>query len=68
LKLNQIVFEGYQDYFTTLKDYDADYWQITPWGAKPAPEPSTYGAILGAVGLALVAWRRKRRRKPTPQD
>jgi len=56
-KLNQIVFEGYQDYFPTLKDYDNDYWQITPWGA---PEPSTYGAILGAVGLGLVVWRRRR--------
>jgi len=59
-KLNQIVFEGYQDYYPTLKDYDADYWQITPWGA---PEPSTYGAILGAVGLGLVVWRKRHRTK-----
>jgi len=57
-KLNQIVFEGYQDYFPVLKDYDADYWQITPWGA---PEPSTYGAILGAVGIGLWTWRKRRR-------
>jgi len=56
-KLNQIVFEGYQDYYPTLKDYDKDYWQITPWGA---PEPSTYGAILGAVGIGLWAWRKRR--------
>jgi len=58
--LSQIVFEGYQDYFPTLKDYDANYWQITPWGA---PEPSTYGAILGVVGIGLVAWRRRRTTK-----
>jgi len=25
----------------------------------PLPEPSTYGAIFGAVGLGLVAWRRR---------
>jgi len=62
LLLNQIVFEGYQDYYPTLKDYDANYWQITPWGYAPAPEPSTYGAILGAVGLGLWGWRQRRRR------
>jgi len=59
-KLNQIVFEGYQDYFPVLKDYNADYWQITPWGA---PEPSTYGAILGAVGIGLWGWQKRRQRK-----
>jgi len=57
--LSQIVFEGYQDYQTTLKDYDANYWQISPFGRLP--EPSTYGAILGAVGIGLVVWKRKRR-------
>jgi len=29
-----------------------------PW--VPAPEPSTYGAVLGALGLGVVLWRRKR--------
>jgi len=56
--LPQIVFEGYQDYVTTLKDYDKDYWQITPFGG--VPEPATYGAILAAVGLSLWIWRKKR--------
>jgi len=28
----------------------------------PLPEPATYGAILGALGLALVLRRRKRKR------
>jgi len=60
LLLNQIVFEGYQDYFTTLKNYDADYYQIYAFGSRPAPEPSTYGAILGAVGLGLWGWRKRR--------
>jgi|GEM_PF-1812186 len=27
----------------------------------PLPEPATYGAILGMVGLSLVLWRKKRR-------
>jgi len=62
LLLNQIVFEGYQDYFTTLKAYDNDYYQIYAFGSRPAPEPSTYGAILGAVGLGLWTWRKRRRK------
>jgi len=62
LLLNQIVFEGYQDYFTTFKNYDNDYYQIYPFGAQPAPEPSTYGAILGAAGLGLWSWRKRTQR------
>jgi len=58
--LRQIVFEGYPQ--VTYKDYDQDYFQIIPAGyVTPTPEPSTYGAILGAVGLGLVVWKRKRR-------
>jgi len=54
-----IIFEGYEDFPVLAIDYDANYWQITPFHA---PEPSTYGAILGAVGLGLWGWRRKRKR------
>jgi len=55
----QIIFEGYEDFPVLFIDYDANYWQITPFHA---PEPSTYGAILGAVGLGLWGWRRRKRK------
>jgi len=55
----QIIFEGYEDFPVLFIDYDANYWQITPFHA---PEPSTYGAILGAVGLGLVTWKRRKRK------
>jgi len=58
----QIFFDGYsRDYSLLLVDYNADYYQITPW--NNSPEPGTYGAILGAVGLGVVAWRRKCKRR-----
>jgi len=53
-----IIFEGYEDFPVLAIDYDANYFQITPFHA---PEPSTYGAILGAFGLGLWGWRRRRR-------
>ncbi|KXU37114.1 hypothetical protein AXK12_02215 [Cephaloticoccus capnophilus] len=57
--LSQVFFDGYSlDYKLLLKDYNADYYEITPWGVFP--EPSTYGALLAAAGIALVAWRKKR--------
>jgi len=62
--LNQIIFEGYQDYFPTWKDYDKDYYQIYPFGIFP--EPSTYGAILGVVGLGLVVWRKRKKTHQPP--
>jgi|GEM_PF-1028099 len=56
--LSQIYFEGYgfaQSWETHgLSDFSG-YWKITPF-----PEPTTYGAILGTVGLGLVVWRRRR--------
>jgi len=71
--LKQIFFDGYSlDYDLLVKNYNTDYYQITPWGdwsASALPEPSTYGAILGVVGLALVAWRkRKKTRHPLPAE
>jgi len=32
----------------------------------PLPEPATYGATLGAIGLGLVLHRRKRKRAVNP--
>jgi len=64
--LSQIWFDGYSlDYSLRVKDYNNDYYQITPWGdwaVSAMPEPSTYGALLGLVGLALWGWRKRTRR------
>jgi len=56
--LSQIIFDGYQDFPVLAIDYDSQFYQITPFHA---PEPTTYGAILGAVGIGLVVWQRRRR-------
>jgi len=55
--LSQILFDGYQDFPVLAIDYDAAYFQITPFHA---PEPATYGAILGAVGIGFFAWRKRK--------
>jgi len=55
--LDRIHFLGW-DPGAILRNYDANNWEIIPMGA---PEPSTYGIILGAVGLGLWTWQRKRR-------
>jgi len=45
-----------------VRDYNEDYWEIgVGTGFGGLPEPSTYGAILGAVGIGLVVWRNRRR-------
>ncbi|KXU35287.1 hypothetical protein AXK11_06765 [Cephaloticoccus primus] len=54
-RLNNISFEGYKGP-TKWREYDKDFIEITPF----IPEPATYGAILGALGVAVVAWRRRR--------
>jgi len=58
--LSQIYFEGYGPakwHWHDLGSGYGDYWQITPF-----PEPSTYGAILGAIGMGLWAWKKWRGR------
>jgi len=62
--LQNVRFEGYEDFPVIYRKYDKDYYQITPFGPNGAshfPEPTTTGAILGAVGIGLVAWRRRRK-------
>jgi len=54
--LKKMEFAGYDRNNIHLVDFNKDYWEISG-----APEPATYGAILGAVGLGVVAWRRQRR-------
>jgi len=53
VNLSNIEFEGYGP--TIFRAWDSNYYIITPM-----PEPTTYGAILGAVGIGLVAWRRRK--------
>jgi len=60
IRLTQIIFDGYQDFPVLAEAYDSKYYMITPFNA---PEPSTYGVILGATGLGLWGWRGRRLRK-----
>jgi len=55
--LTRIKFEGHWQWRAGLKDFDKDYWQLIP----DIPEPSTYGAVLGAVGLGGFFLRRRKR-------
>jgi len=55
--LRKISIDGWGNNQIYLKNYDKDYWSI-----EAAPEPSTYGAILGATALGIFAYRRKRER------
>jgi len=54
VNLDNIVFEGYGP--AIMRSWDDDYYQITP-----NPEPATYGAILGIVGIGIVVWRKRKR-------
>jgi len=51
--LPHIHFEGYAPGAET-RDYNVDFWEVVP-----APELSSYGALLGTLGLALWLRRRK---------
>jgi len=60
--LPHIHFEGYAP-GAALRDYDAQFWEVVP-----APEPSTCGAILGALGLGLWGHQRRKSCKRYPQE
>jgi len=54
--LTRIRFEGAPaGWHGVVQDYDSDYWLVI----AGLPEPSTYGAILGAAGLGLWFCRRR---------
>jgi len=57
--LGKIIFDGLWDLPALAVHYDAQYFMITPYNS---PEPSTYGAILGAVGVGLWTWRKRKQR------
>jgi len=52
--LSRIRFEGPNRQIVELRDYNKDYWKL-----YASPEPSTFGAILGAVGLGLAVFRKR---------
>lgn len=53
----RIVFDGYGG-AASWKDYDSEYYQITPY--SPVPEPAAYGVLaLGSLG-GFALWRRRR--------
>jgi len=54
--LSRLAFEGYTPNSAGKRDYDNHYWEIY---AK-LPEPATYGTILGAAGLGVVALRKRK--------
>jgi len=61
-ELARIWFEGWAP-GAKLINYNASHWEIVPYGS---PEPATYGAIIGAVGIGLVVWRKRKRTTHTP--
>jgi len=68
--LQNIHFEGYENFPVIMRKYDWQYWEITPFGTNDVmgfmPEPTTYGAILGTVGLGIWTWRRRRKKTSQP--
>jgi len=56
--IKRIHFKGYDPKRISLKDYDANYWEISA-----LPEPAVYGAVSAAATLALVYWKRTKRNR-----
>jgi len=54
--LTKMAFGGYDPSNIHLEDFDAEYWAISA-----TPEPAITGAILGAAGLGLWAYQKRRR-------
>jgi len=61
--LGRIKFDGKWG-SAGVRSHNWEYWEIgVGFGFSKLPEPSTYGAIFGGVGLGLIAWRRRRNRR-----
>jgi len=58
--LKGTAFNSYDPNNVHLEDFNSEYWSISA-----TPEPATYGALLGTVGLGLWTWRKRRDRVPT---
>jgi len=56
--LRKLEFKGYDRSNIHLVDFNKEYWEISA-----APEPATYGAVLGMLGLAVVVVRRRQRKR-----
>jgi len=61
--LSRIYFEHYGSPGAVWEYWSDEYWQI-----KPFPEPTTYGAIFGVIGLGVFTWRRRRRASRSATD
>jgi len=54
--LSRMKFEGFGGGAALRWSSESGYWEV--YGKLP--EPATYGAALGALGLGLVLWRKKK--------
>ncbi|KXU36878.1 hypothetical protein AXK12_02680 [Cephaloticoccus capnophilus] len=59
--LARIRFEGYTPDEGGATAQWVSWGDGTYWEIRPFPEPANYGALLGALGLGLFAWRRWKR-------
>jgi len=51
----KIDFQGKTNRNVGYRYFDSNYVEIVPWAT---PEPASYGAIFGALGLGIPLWRR----------
>jgi len=56
--LKKIRFIGYDPNAIHLEEFNKEYWAISG-----APEPATYGAIFGTLGLSLFIYRKQNKKR-----
>jgi len=54
--LSKIRFDNYLHRKAILVDFDKDYWALD---THPIPEPTTYGAVFGMLGLGIFIYRKR---------